>query len=160
MKRILLSILLCLPWCVMAQGAVEVERFFDRYVAAEGFTSVSLEEKMMQLMSREAEARRDRELARLLGEIRHIRIVALKGGDGDRFVGEAREAVASSGRFGLLTSSSEEGQTTLFYLCEPRTGSNSELVMITYGPRETVVVDIYGAFDLKQVVRLSNMRPR
>ena len=32
--------------------------------------------------------------------------------------------------------------------------------MLTYGPRETVAVNIYGNFDLKQVSRLSSIRPR
>ena len=36
----------------------------------------------------------------------------------------------------------------------------SELVMITYGAKETVVVNIYGVFDLKQIARLSSIRPQ
>ena len=36
----------------------------------------------------------------------------------------------------------------------------SELVMITYGVKETVVVNIYGVFDLRQVARLSSIRPK
>lgn len=32
--------------------------------------------------------------------------------------------------------------------------------MITYGAKETVVVNIYGEFDLKQIARLSSIRPQ
>ena len=32
--------------------------------------------------------------------------------------------------------------------------------MLTYGEKETVVVNIYGEFDLQQVARLSTIRPQ
>lgn len=159
MKRFLLMLLSALPLFSAAQSA-GVGEFFDRYTAAEGYTSVLLEHKMMELMSRRADERGDRQLARLLGEIRYIRIVALRGGDGVRLVGDAERAVAADGRFQLVTSSTEEGQTTKFYLRGEKIRDLSELVMITCGERETVVLTIYGSFDLKQVVRLSGIRPR
>ena len=31
---------------------------------------------------------------------------------------------------------------------------------VSYGAKETVVVNIYGEFDLKQVARLSSIRPQ
>ena len=54
----------------------------------------------------------------------------------------------------------EDGQTTKFYIRETALSAKSELVMITYGAKETVVVNIYGEFDLKQVARLSSIRPQ
>lgn len=159
MKRLLLFALLLLPLCGWAQSS-SVGAFFDRYLAAEGFTSVQLERRMMRLMSRQAADRGDAELARLLGEIEYIRVVALRDGDGEAFVRAASDAVAADSRFQPLTSVSEEGQTTRFFLRTPALSSRSELVMITRGDKETVVVDIYGAFDLRQVVRLSSIRPQ
>ena len=47
-----------------------------------------------------------------------------------------------------------------FYIRETALSVKSELVMITYGAKETVVVNIYGEFDLKQVARLSSIRPQ
>lgn len=158
MKRILLILILALPQMLLAQSKA-VERFFDSYMASESVTSVQLEPKMMQLMSRQAAERGDEELAQLLRDIRFIRIVALKGGDRERFVDDARRAVTAGG-FPLVTSSTERGQTTLFYLREARLTDHAELLMLTYGPKETVVVDIYGAFDLQEVVRLSAIRPQ
>lgn len=125
----------------------------------DGFTSVQLEPRMMRMMSRQAADRGDEKLAQLLGDIRFIRIVALKGGDAERFVDDAEQAIARAG-LPLVTSSTEDGQTTRFYLREARLTDNSELVMITYGAKETVVVNIYGAFDLRQVMRLSSIRPQ
>lgn len=157
MKRFLLFVILLLPCLARAQSGA-VGTFFERY-AADGFTSVQLEPRMMRMMSRQAADRGDEKLAQLLGDIRFIRIVALKGGDADRFVDDAERAIARAG-LPLVTSSTEDGQTSRFHLCEARLTDNSELVMITYGAKETVVVNIYGAFDLRQVMRLSSIRPQ
>ena len=48
MKRLLLILLVMLPFLVRGQNASW--KFFDRYTKAEGFTSVQLERKMMRMM--------------------------------------------------------------------------------------------------------------
>lgn len=159
MKRLLLILLVTLPFLARAQNASW--KFFDRYTKAEGFTSVQLERKMMRMMSRQAAEKGDDGLARLLGGIEFIRIVALDSGDGKQFVADAEElAVTPAYKFQLVMSGTEEGQTTKFYIREASVTDNSELLMLTYGAKETVVVNIYGRFDLKQVARLSTIRPK
>ena len=73
MKRLLLIFALCLflPRSVSAQSS-SVDNFFRRYDASEGFTSVLLEQKMMQMMSRQAAQRGDKGLAVLLKDIEYI----------------------------------------------------------------------------------------
>ena len=71
MKRLLLILLVLLPFLVRGQNASW--RFFDRYTKAEGFTSIQLERKMMRMMSRQAAEKGDRGLAELLGGIEYIR---------------------------------------------------------------------------------------
>ena len=155
MKRLLLILILLLPRLAAAQSN-SVDDFFSRYAAAEGFTSVQLEQKM----SRQAAERGDKGLAVLLKDIQYIRIIALKEGDGGRFVRDAEAAVAADRKFQPVTSGSENGQTTKFYIRETALSVKSELVMITYGAKETVVVNIFGVFDLRQVARLSTIRPK
>ena len=74
MKRLLLILLVLLPFLVRGQNASW--RFFDRYTKAEGFTSIQLERKMMRMMSRQAAEKGDRGLAELLGATEYIRIVS------------------------------------------------------------------------------------
>lgn len=159
MKRILILILLTVPFLARAQNVSW--RFFDRYSKAEGFSCVQLERKMMRMMSRQAAEKGDRKLAELLDGIESIRIVALDGGDGEQFMTDADALVNHEGyRFQLVMSESQEGQQTRFYLRNAVPPGYSELVMLTAGPRETVAVNIYGRFDLKQVSRLSTIRPK
>ena len=161
MKRILLimTLSLFLPNLVSAQSSF-MNDFFKRYETAEGFSSVSLGAKMMQTMSRQAAEHGDKGLAVLLEDIQYIRIIALKESDGGRFVRDAEAAVAADRKFQPVTSGSENGQTTKFYIRETALSVKSELVMITYGAKETVVVNIFGVFDLRQVARLSTIRPK
>ena len=159
MKRILLimTLSLFLPNLVSAQSSF-MNDFFKRYETAEGFSSVSLGAKMMQTMSRQAAEHGDKGLAVLLEDIQYIRIVALAGGDGEQLVRDA--AGASERKFREAASTTEDGQITKFYIRETALAVKSELVMITYGAKETVVVNIYGVFDLKQIARLSSIRPQ
>lgn len=159
MKRILLFLLIVLPFLARAQNVSW--RFFDRYSKAEGFSCVQLERKMMRMMSRQAADKGDEALARLLDGIESIRIIALDGGDPAEFLQDAKELVDHAGyRFQLVMSESAEGQMTRFYLRNAVPPGYSELLMLTYGPKETVAVNIYGMFDLKQVSRLSTIRPK
>lgn len=159
MKRILLLLLVLLP--MLASGQNASWRFFDRYSKTEGFTSVQLERKMMRMMSRQAAEKGDEKLAELLDGIQYIRIVAVDGGDAEQFLADARALVEDSeSSFQLVMSTSEGGQTTRFYLREAVYSLDSELLMLTWGEKETVAVNIYGLFDLKQVSRLSGIRPR
>ena len=87
--------------------------------------------------------------------------MALDKGDGTQFVADAEKlATNPEYKFQLVMSGTEEGQTTRFYIREAEFYDNSELLMLTYGAKETVVVNIYGKFDLKQVARLSTIRPK
>ncbi len=162
MKRILLlwMIVLC-SQPFPASGQQVSGAFLDRYARTEGFSSVQLERKMMRMMSRQAADRGDAALARLLDGIESIRIVAVDGGDDTEFLQAADSLIARpSCRFQLVMSESDSGQTTRFYLRNAVPPGYSELLMVTSGPRETVVVNIYGCFDLKQVSRLSTIRPK
>ena len=159
MKRILLLVLVLLPFLARSQNYSW--KFFDRYSDASGFTSVQFERKMMRMMSRQAAEQGDKKLAELLDGIQYIRIVARDSGDGAQFLADAEQLASDpDARFELVMSGTEEGQTTKFYLREAEFYPYSELLMLTYGPRETVAVNIYGNFDLKQVSRLSTIRPR
>ena len=129
--------------------------FFGNYAVREGFTSVELGRRMMQMMTRQAGT--DASLAQLLQGISSIRIIVADTGPG--FVAAARE-VADKAPYQLLSSLSEEGQTARCYLAEGGRNGESEFLMVTYGPKETVVIDVVGTFDVTEVSRLSSFRPR
>lgn len=162
MKRMLLimTLSLFLPNLVSAPKQFMNDFFQNAMRLPKGLAACRWGRKMMQTMSRQAAEHGDKGLAVLLEDIQYIRIVALAGGDGEQLVRDAEAAVASERKFREAASTTEDGQTTKFYIRETALAVKSELVMITYGAKETVVVNIYGVFDLKQIARLSSIRPQ
>lgn len=156
MKRWIILIV-CLFAVLMARAQQpELGELFSEYAGREGFTSMELGGKMMQMMSRRVKDE-DKALAQLLDGIRSIRIVAAKKTDA-RFV-EQLLKVAQAGRYKLVMSMSDQGQTTLFYFIDGGRSSDSEFLMISYGEKEQVALDIYGVFDVKDISRLAAIRP-
>lgn len=156
MKRLLILLLLALPQLPRAQTLLQ---FYDKCASEERFASVSLERKMMRMMSKQAGESGDKALAELLDGIESIRVLALREGDGEAFAAEA-EALLEKQKYQLLTASTEEGQTTKFYLKDTLPGDYSSFVMLTCGGRETVWLHVFGIFDVRDVARLSSIRPR
>lgn len=130
---------------------------FDRYASQEGFTSIELGRKMMQMMSRRSQSE-DPDLAHLLGGISSIRIVAAEKHAAE-FVSAVR-AIADCAPYRLMSSISEGGQSTAFYLVDGGERDPSEFLMLTTGSKEHVVVDVVGMFDVAEVSRLSTLRPK
>ncbi len=158
MKRlIIIGLFMLLPMLSRAQSPA-LKALYDRYGAAEEVKSVAFERKMMDMMSAQAAQRGDEELSRLLYEIVFIRVLTTT--DETKLAAEAEQAVKTNKHFELLTSSSAGGETTKVYLRESILSSNKELVVITHGEDETTVVHIFGSFDLHEVGRIANIRPR
>ncbi len=155
--RIIIGLLLLLPLLSQAQSPA-METFYDRYGAAEGITSVALERRMMQMMSAQAAQRGDDELARLLDEIGFIRVLTTT--DDTDLAAEAERTVKADKHFELLTSTTADGRTTRVYLRESKLDEDKELVVITHGEDETTVVHIFGSFDVREISRITSIRPR
>ena len=114
MKKLLFLTLLMLSVVGARAQQPSFIEFFGNYAVREGFTSVELGRRMMQMMTRQAGT--DASLAQLLQGISSIRIIVADTLDRD-FVAAARE-VADKAPYQLLSSLSEEGQTARCYLAE------------------------------------------
>ncbi len=158
MKRlIIIGLFMLLPMLSRAQSPA-LEALYDRYGAADGITTVAFERRMMDMMSAQAAQRGDEELARLLYEIVFIRVLTTT--DETKLAADAEQAVKTNKHFELLTSTTSDGRTARVYLRESKLSPNKELVVITHSEDETAVVHIFGSFDLQEVGRIANIRPR
>lgn len=158
MKRILYllaAIFVMLP-CIA--GAQVMQDVFDRYSTDKGCTYVQLESRMMRMMRDRATEKGDTKLAELLAGIRSIQILVMNEGDAERFRLDADELLAP--QFKPVSTIAEQGQTTCCYIRRSTLTDRSEFVLFTCGERETVLLDIYGHFDLNDVTRLASIRPQ
>ncbi|MBP3549116.1 MAG: DUF4252 domain-containing protein [Rikenellaceae bacterium] len=153
MKRLLLLIMLLLPLVGAAQQ-LNYSGFFDRYENDKEFRTVVLGRKMMEMMSEQTS---DREMRRTLAGIEHIKVISTSTYN-ESFVADAR-AVTSSSSYKLVSSVSEGGREVSFYVLNTREGKN-RLLMLSFSDEEWVVMGIYGQFDLRNISRLTQIRPK
>lgn len=152
MKRYLLLFLLLLPLCGAAQNR-SFDSFYESHAGREGYRSVQLGRKMMQMMRRDANA----QLAVLLDGIRDIRIISAEPPVAG-FEAQARE-IADRGGYELISRIDEGAQTTLFYFIDGGDRGESELLMLTFDPRKQVALDIRGRFDVRDISQLAHLQP-
>lgn len=153
MKRLLLLIILLLPLVGTAQQ-LNYSGFFDRYENDKEFRTVVLGRKMMEMMSEQTS---DREMRRTLAGIEHIKVISTSTYN-ESFVADAR-AVTSSSSYKLVSSVSEGGREVSFYVLNTREGKN-RLLMLSFSDEEWVVMGIYGQFDVRNISRLTQIRPK
>lgn len=153
MKRYLLLILLSLPLCGFAQNS-GFDQLYESCVGQEGYRSVQLGRKMMQMMRRDA----DPQLSSLLDGIRDIRIVATAE-PAPEFESRARK-IAAQDRYELISQLDDNQQSTLFYFIDGGLFKESKLLMLSFGGKEAVVMNIRGDFDVRDISRLAQLSPQ
>lgn len=160
MKRLILSILLLTaallgsPLRTQAQHA-KVEQLILEQAADEGVKSVFFERAMMQLMSEQASRRGDRELAKLLNNIRFIRVLTF--GERNEPAAQIERVVRSDKSFQLVTATHADGHSARAYLRAPKLEQQKELIVFTSDGAERTVIHLYGAFDLHEVSRITSI---
>ena len=145
--------MLLLPLVGAAQQ-LNYSGFFDRYENNKEFRTVVLGRKMMEMMSEQTS---DREMRRTLAGIEHIKVISTSTYN-ESFVADAR-AVTSSSSYKLVSSVSEGGREVSFYVLNTREGKN-RLLMLSFSDEEWVVMGIYGQFDVRNISRLTQIRPK
>lgn len=151
MKRWLLILILLLPLAGTAQNHA-FDEFYQSYASETNVRSIELGRKMMEMMRRDA----DPELARLLDGIRSIRILAAKKPYPFLFRSQAYK-VARDKAFELISRTDSKGPAVSFYFIEGRGERLSELLMLSDGDEEFIVLDICGSFDVRDISRLTQL---
>ena len=114
--------------------------------------SIELGRKMTEMMRRDA----DPELARLLDGIRSIRILAAQKPYPFLFRAQAYK-VARDKAFELISRTDSKGPSVSFYFIEGSGERLSELLMLSDGDEEFIVLDICGVFDVRDISRLTQL---
>ena len=151
MKRLLLICFLMAiaPLC-HAQTST-FDKVFDEFCGEKGYQSVVYGKKMISMLKEEA----SNEVRKLLDGIRMIRIVSHKGDDKRNLCDSALDR-ARKKDYELISRMDEGSNSSWFFLQEPEKRDDMmSLVMITVSPENSVVLEIIGRFDVKDISRLS-----
>ena len=134
---------------VLSAQSSELDGIFDEYAGRKEYQSVIYGKTMLGMMKENASD----DVRDLLDGIKMIRII--------RFKGEAEvlcDRVLSIIRhdYRLVSRITGDGKVSNFYLYEPDSDKKDmSFVMTVSGPEESVVLEILGKFDVKDITRLS-----
>lgn len=151
MKRLLLT---CLLMAVAALCHAQTSTFdsvFDEFSGEKGYQSVIYGKKMLSMLKEDA----SNDVRKLLDGIRMIRIISHKGDNRSNLCDSALDK-ARSKDYELISRMDKEDSSSWFFLQEPdRRDQMMSFVMITSSTENSVVLEIIGRFDVKDISRLS-----
>ncbi len=152
MKKLLISLFLCIPFLVSGQSAAD--KLFDKYSGQEGFTSVYIT-KLMFAMFADME-HEDPEYDKLVNDLKSIKILATEEGNEQlnlNFYEEVMEMLPED-EYQELMIIKEKDQDIKFMVREVD-GQIRELLLIAGGKNSNVLISIQGLIDLKTISKLS-----
>lgn len=133
------------------------DRLYEKYAAQEGVTSILFGKRMMQMMADRVRDE-DRELAKLLEELRSIRVLT-NARPSAQFEADARSILKKLSGWELISQIEEHGQQIESYLFDGGHWHPSTFLLFSFGDKEQVVLYIQGYFSVKDISRLSEIRP-
>lgn len=133
------------------------DRLYEKYAAQEGVTSILFGKRMMQMMADRVRDE-DRELAKLLEELRSIRVLT-NARPSAQFEADARSILKKLSGWELISQIEEHGQQIESYLFDGGRWHPSTFLLFSFGEQEQVVLYIQGYFSVKDISRLSEIRP-
>ena len=151
MKRLLLILALAiLPLGLSAQSS-ELDGIFDEYAGRKEYQSVIYGKTMIGMMKENASD----DVRDLLDGIKMIRIISCKGKA--EVLRDMVHAIVRK-QYERISMVSGEGTVSQFYLYDPESAKKDmSFVMTVEGEKESVVMEIIGKFDVKDITRLSSI---
>lgn len=125
----------------------DIGTLFRKYSGIKGYSTVTYGRKMLDIIKDGASP----SLTRLLDNIDTITILS------SQHAGPAAEAkdIAKWSGYELITDrQNEDGSSNSFYLKDGKDG-NSSFLMISSGDKESIILNIYGRFSIKDISSLT-----
>lgn len=149
MKRsLIIFILSILPLGLSAQSSI-LDYIFEDYAGKKEYQSIIYGKTMLSMMKDNASS----DVKDLLDGIKMIRIISYKG-EAEVLCDRVLNIIRNDYR--LVSRITGDGKISNFYLYEPDSSKRDmSFVMTVSGPQESVVLEILGKFDVKDITRLS-----
>lgn len=139
-----------LPIGLSAQRS-ELDGIFDEYAGRKEYQSVIYGKTMLGMMKENASD----EVRALLDGIKMIRIISHKGEED--MLGNMVHAIVKK-QYERISMVSGDGRVSQFYLYDPDSAKKDmSFVMTIEGEGESIVMEIIGRFDVKDITRLSSI---
>lgn len=150
MKYLFVISFCLLTWSMSAQNAIE--KYFQQYEDASGFTSVYISEHMFGLFADlDMEDKADAEIVKLIGGLKSLHILTTED-NSKNYYQEALQKI-NRNEYEMLMKVKDEG-TNLQFLIK-KNGKMIEELLLLVEDDEFVLLSIVGNIDLKKISRLA-----
>jgi hypothetical protein len=154
MKKVSLIIVACMISVASYAQNTEFMKFFDRYSQDESFTVVSVNQRMIGLLSNiEVDGEDEKAFMEAVTKLKGIKLIAKEDTpEGQKFYQEAKKAFDKS--YDELMSI-RDGGSDMRFLIKESGGKISELVMLVGSDSSFVAASLFGEIDLKNISKLA-----
>lgn len=152
MKKLIIAVLVMTTGLLNAQSLISTT--FSDYEGNEDFTRVSISKKMFSLMANlDIEDGDEAELIKAITNVDGLKVIVADSSENpEKLYKETLDRIPS--RFEELLTVNEKGEKIIF-LIDEKDGVVAELIMVIRQDDQFVLLDLWGAIDLKQIASLS-----
>lgn len=155
MKKISLVVTMFLvSFVMMGQGTV-ITKYMNQYVDNENFTKVSVSQKMFTLFTDlEAGSAAEKEFLHAVSKLKGLKVIMTDSVPNS--ITLYKQAVSDINKAGYeeLVSVKDVSANMLFSIKESN-GIVSELMMVSGGKKQFMMVSLYGVIDLKNISKIA-----
>lgn len=153
MKKIIaLMMMVAMTTGVYAQGE-SIAKFFNKYSTDESFTTATISSKMFSLITNmEATTEEEKELVNAISKLKGLKMLQKENTSDARAL--YKEAFALIGKdYEELMAVRDKDKDMKFYIRESG-GKINELLMLSGGVDDFMLLSLYGEIDLKSISRI------
>jgi hypothetical protein len=154
-----LSMFVLMPLLVNAQSPID--KIFEKYSGQDGFTTVNISKDMFQMFSSMGDAKDTStiQIKKIMEQLTGLKVLTcnadtVKQARATAFYNEA-VAVFPGSVYKELMTVNDEGNNIKFLSKQDGSGKIQEVVMLTKGKHEIVVLSMTGSIDLSSLSKLS-----
>jgi len=157
MKKLMVgAVMLVLSVAAHAQGDA-ISKFFAKYQDDESFTQVTVSSKMFSMFTNmEVKDKNDQDVLNAIAKLKGLRVLAKEEARNSRELYKEALSLIPSKDYEELMSVRDKDKDMKFFIRESKPGVISELVMVSGGNEEFMVLSLFGEIDLKEISRIGS----
>lgn len=155
MKKIsLIASMFLLSLTMMGQGTV-ITKYMNQYAGNEKFTKVSVSQKMFSMFTNlEAGSAAEKEFLQAVSKLKGLKVIMA-----DSIPNSAalyKQAIADVNKAGYEELVSvKDARANMQFSIKESNGIISELIMVTGGKKQFIMISLYGEIDLKNISKIA-----
>jgi hypothetical protein len=131
-----------------------VNKFFTKYATDESFTTATISSKMFSLITNmDVQNEEDKEIVNAISKLKGLKVLGKENTSDARALYKEAYGIVSGKEYEELMSVRDKDKDMKFFIRES-SGKINELVMVMGGPKDFMMLSLFGEIDLKSISRI------